>query len=118
MHGSKETNKGFLAAILVLALRLAAQTGGEPASVEGKAVDAVSGLPVPRAQVALQGRTPYRAMSAADGTFSINGIAPGSYVAMAQRVGYVNSLQERGGAPIELKAAERKTGAEIKLTPT
>ena len=112
-------SKAFLAAMLMLALRLAAQPGGEPASIEGKVIDAVSGLPVPRAQVTLPARTPYRTMSAVDGTFSISGIAPGTYSVMAQRVGYVNSVEDRGGGPpIMLKAGERKTGVEIKLTPT
>jgi hypothetical protein len=112
-------SKAFLTTMLLLALRLAAQTGGEPASIEGKVVDAVSGLPVPRAQVTLQARTPYRTTSAADGTFSISGIAPGTYSTMAQRVGYVNSIEDRGGGPpIMLKGGERKTGVEIRLTPT
>jgi protocatechuate 3,4-dioxygenase beta subunit len=122
MHSSKAISiKACVCAAMMLALRLAAQTGGEPATVEGKVIDAVSGLPVARAQVMLQaeGNGPARhtTMSAADGTFSITGISPGTYAAMAQRVGYVNSA-ELGGPPIMLKAAERKTGVEIRLTPT
>src|SRR5580704_4251273 len=112
------SSKASLAAMLMLGLRLAAQTGGEPASVEGKVVDAISGLPVPRAQIILQGRTPYRATSAADGTFSITGISPGTYVPAAQRVGYVGPAEALDRTPLTLKAAERKTGVEIKLTPT
>jgi len=104
---------------MMLALRLAAQTGGEPAGVEGKVIDVISGLPVPRAQVILLGPTPYRATSAADGTFSIAGVSPGTYVPSAVRVGYVGPAEALSRTPpITLKAGERKTDFEIRLTPT
>ena len=48
MHGSKETNsKGFLAAILMLALRLAGQTSGEPASAKSWSLISFRTISVP-----------------------------------------------------------------------
>jgi hypothetical protein len=109
-------------AILLLgAFRLAAQT----ASVEGTATDAVTGAPVPRAHVMLEGGIDgqpgrYGTTSAADGRFSIKGVGPGSYVPTAERIGFV-PLQldaRRRKEQIVLKADDAKTGIEIKLTPT
>jgi len=111
--------------LLLCALPLAAQTSDKPASVQGTVTNSVTGLPIPRAHVTLQGafdgkRVLYGATSGADGRFSFTGITPGQYVAEAERVGFVRN---QGGSPrdrntVQLSPDENKTGVEIRLTPT
>jgi hypothetical protein len=108
---------------LLIALPLAAQTGGEkPARVEGVVTNSVTGDPVPRAHVALDGLTgnqhsQHGTMSSADGKFSLDGLAPGSWWAAAERIGFVTSNAE-DRTRFTLGAGDNKTGIEIKLTPT
>jgi hypothetical protein len=124
MRSSKATNSRLgLCAVLLLALRLAAQNSDKPASVEGTVIDSVSRAPVPRAQVTLRGEyngrpVQYGATSAADGTFSISDIPAGIYSAMGQRVGFVNPPDPRTRTRVTLKPGDRETGVEIELTPT
>jgi hypothetical protein len=111
--------------ILLCALPLAAQTSAKPASVQGTVTNSVTGLPVPRAHVTLQGANDgkpvrYGATSGADGGFSFSGVAPGQYVAEADHIGFVRN---QGGSPrdrnmVKLGADDNKTGVEIRLTPT
>ncbi len=116
-----QNRKRSLTFILLFALPLAAQTGGgKPAIVEGVVMDAVTGTPIPRAHVTLDGAVNsqfgrYGTSSAEDGRFSITGIAPGSYSMTGDRVGFVRT---RESARVTLKADDTKTGIEIKLTPT
>src|SRR5580658_718570 len=107
------------AVILLCALPVAAQT----ARVEGVVTDAITGVPVPRAHLTLQGLIDgqpgrYGATSAADGRFSITGIAPGSYTPAAERVGFVRWSGGRPRDRIALNANDSRTGIEIKLIPT
>jgi hypothetical protein len=99
--------------ILWCALPLIAQTDkGKPASVEGVVTNSLTGAPVPRAHVHLQAESQYSAITAADGRFSIGGIAPGSYWATAERVGFATTIN------IAVKAGDSKSDIEIKLVPT
>lgn len=107
------------AILLLTALPLVAQT----ANIEGTVTNAVTGAPVPRAHVTLEGQIDgqsgrYGATSAADGRFSITGIAPGSYTLAGERVGFVRFLGLRRQDRIALKTDDNKTSVDIRLTPT
>jgi hypothetical protein len=107
------------AVFLLCALPLAAQT----ARVEGVVTNSVTGAPVPRAHVTLEGtidgqRGRYGTTSATDGRFSITGITPGSFMPTAERVGFVPYLSVRAIEWVTLKANDSKTDIEIGLTPT
>jgi hypothetical protein len=97
--------------------------GAQTARIEGVITNAITGAPVPRAHVTLEGsidgqRGRYGTTSATDGRFSITGITPGSFMPMAERVGFVRSLSVRAIDWVTLKADDSKTGIEIRLTPT
>jgi protocatechuate 3,4-dioxygenase beta subunit len=103
-------------------VQLAAQTASDkPASVEGIVTDSVTGAPVIRAHVTLQGRSSdevdrrYGATTGADGKFSISGIEPGSFLLTSERVGFVAIDKS---PQVTLKAGDSKTDIEVKLTPT
>lgn len=115
---SHALNVAFLCLVVTQA---AAQQGSgreKPASVEGKVVNSVTGEPVPRAHVTLTGsanpapRT-YGALSGADGKFSINSMAAGTYTVAAERVAFLTSRAE----PVKLSAGETRTDLEVKLRP-
>ncbi len=120
--------KIILPLIGLLALPLAAQTGHtKPASVQGTVTNSVTGAPIARVHVTLQGTNDrdngqpvrYGTTSGADGKFSLTGIPPGSYAAMGDRVGFVASRSSpREHTLIVLKPEDVKTGIEIRLTPT
>jgi hypothetical protein len=100
--------------VLLFALPLAAQTdSGKLASIEGVVTNSVTGAPVPRAQVTLNGR--YGATTSIEGKFSLDGIPRGSWFLVVKRVGFARS---REPTQLTLEAGESKTGIEIKLTPT
>lgn len=111
--------------ILLCAIPLTAQTSAKPASVRGTVTNSATGLPVPRAHVTLQGGVDgkpvlYGATSGTDGGFSFTGVAPGTYQAQAERIGFARNL---GGPPnertmVNLSADDNKTDLEIRLTPT
>ena len=115
-----------LTLILLCAIPLAAQTSPKPASVQGTVINSVSGLPVPRAHVTLQGGNDgkpvrYGATSGTDGRFSFTGVAPGTYQASAERIGFVNTQNgsaRRDRDMVRLSADDNKTGVEIRMTPT
>ena len=101
-----------LLALLLLASPLVA------ASIEGTVTNSVTGAPVPRARVTVHGETRYQTTSAADGRFSIAGVAAGNYTAWAERVGFSSPMSFRSRVQLTLKADDSKSGLEIKLAPT
>jgi protocatechuate 3,4-dioxygenase beta subunit len=118
-------HKTALPLMALLALPLAAQTGdSKPASVQGTVTNSVTGAPVPRVHVTLEGSNSdqpvrYGSTSGADGRFSFTGIPPGAWSAMGERVGFVASRSSpRERTRIVLKSDDNKTGIEIRLTPT
>jgi hypothetical protein len=116
-----KNRRAGLQVILLCALPLVAQTdGNKPASVEGIATNAVTGAPVPRAHVTLEGESEgqsvqYGTTSGADGKFSITDIATGSYSLAVKRVGFVRPHDR---VRLTLKSGDTRTGIEVKLTPT
>jgi hypothetical protein len=87
-------NKRILALLPLLGI-LAAPLSAQV--VRGKVLDAASGEPVPQAEVAaatLEGRGAGRARTAADGTFTLELRAPGTFRLRAERTGYRPSVSD------------------------
>lgn len=95
----------------------------EPGTMEGRAVDAKTGGPLTKVRVTLRpGTEPASsentalpgAVTAADGTFAIRGVAPGRYYLMADRAGYVTQAYgaRRPGGPAPLLTLQ--PGAHLK----
>ena len=71
--------------VLPMAARgLAAQAG----TLSGKVTNAATGAPVSDAEVRATGAKSYNAMTGADGTYRIVGVADGSYTVMVRRIGF------------------------------
>jgi len=89
--------------------------------VAGIAVDSVTGEPVPRAHVTLNGFTngkqrSYGAMTTAEGKFSITGLPGGNYYLSAERLGFVPNSRIAG--TVSIKPGDHKADLTLKLTPT
>src|SRR6266480_5932978 len=97
-----------LVAGLVWAVPLSAQqtTGG----VTGKVVDASTQQPLANVEVAIAG-TPYRELTRADGSFTLNGVPAGAQRLRATRIGYGSQIQEIAVTP------GGTTTAQISLAP-
>jgi len=98
-----------------LSLSFSALAWAQTANIQGTAVDSVTGQPVPRAHVSLNGEKRYDALSTADGKFSMGSIAPGEYTPSAERVGYV---EDPHPSSFMLQVDEKKTDVTVKLVPT
>src|SRR2546428_5753007 len=85
-----------LVAGLFWAVPLSAQqtTGG----VTGKVVDASTQQPLANVEVAIAG-TPYRELTRADGSFTLNGVPAGAQRLRATRIGYGSQIQGNAGTP-------------------
>ncbi len=97
-----------LVAGLFWAVPLSAQqtTGG----VTGKVVDASTQQPLANVEVAIAG-TPYRELTRADGSFTLNGVPAGAQRLRATRIGYGSQIQEIAVTP------GGTTTAQISLAP-
>lgn len=109
----------------IAAIFAASLAGAQTGRIEGRVVTP-DGRPVPRATVRLTSIGPsnlqpppvYVEVTAADGSFVAEGLEPGSYRGMAERLGYAPQaafLQIRD--LIQVAAGARVTGVEIQLTP-
>ena len=102
------------------------------ASMEGTVYNALGGTPLRKATITVNrqnggplpsgARSNYSATTDASGHFSIAGIEPGTYRAMADRTGFLNmSYNARkpgsGGTPLDLGRAQKMTGVDFRLTP-
>ena len=88
MRSFPHSTVAALAALFLTAPALRAQE--EPASehvVSGSVVDASSGEPVSQAMVSVE-EASWGVFTGSDGTFRIEGVAPGSHVLVAERLGY------------------------------
>ena len=133
-------------ALLTLAgcVALAAQNAPpSPASVSGAVVNSVTGDPILRAHVMLQGTTEmsgygmsagrvriangdpetdsktYGALTNGEGKFTIAPLPPGKYFVWVERVGFVAPANLPSGPNmVTLAAGDRKEDLKLKLTPT
>ncbi len=70
-----------------IALVMNATTG----TVQGKVTDASNGAPIAGAAITVTGSTTWTAVTSADGTYKITGIAPGAITISADKTGYITA---------------------------
>jgi protocatechuate 3,4-dioxygenase beta subunit len=95
---------------------------GQTASVEGLVTNSLTGERLARAHVILKDPAnktgvQYGAQTTDEGKFSVAGIAPGSYLVSGERVGFGTLPSDQGRARVTLKADDKKSDLEVKLTP-
>jgi protocatechuate 3,4-dioxygenase beta subunit len=111
------------ALLLAAAAAWSQQTAPEPASIEGTVLHSLTGAPLPRAHVTLRGSGPnakaYGATTTAEGKYSINGIVPGTYQALATRVGFFAPMGTGGRTTIavSLREGDKKRDVNLRLAP-
>lgn len=102
---------------------LVAQSGPPSAdqlfSVTGTVVNEATGEAIPHALVTLQGSPTRDAFSDSNGSFSIEGVAPGQHAISAQKPGYFGSGDNSGSyrAPLIVEAGPQTDPVTIKLEP-
>jgi hypothetical protein len=101
-------------------------TQPKQAGFEGIAVNAATGQPLSGVHVKLATFTlagvseAYGAMSGRDGRFSMASVAPGSYLLMPERIGFVHMMIPSGALPaasVSLKPGERIVDYRLEMTP-
>jgi len=126
----RSRNHSVLAVVAACGMALA-QTAPpadeKPAGVSGVVTNSVTGEPLLRAHVTLQGgfnpsnQTPqtFGAMSDAEGKFSITALRPGSYSVSAERIGFTMATSTDGGNRIQVtvKSGDTKDDLKLKLVP-
>jgi hypothetical protein len=118
--------------LLLMAAVCFAQPAPENSAITGRVVSAATGAPLKKASVWLESFTPSRGVNNgptvppvttdADGRFTLAGLAPGSYLLLAKRNGYLDqgygaATPEVVGPPLELAPGEAKRDLVVKLTP-
>src|SRR5262245_52047285 len=113
------------AAILLLFSPFLAEA--QTAALEGVAVNALTGEPLPGVHLRLvigmfENGTgaAYGAISKSDGRFSISGLRPGVYMFFPDRTGFVYAQKPSGSLPfasLTFKSGEHVTDFQLKMTP-
>ena len=93
------------------------------AIVEGVVVNSVTGEPVLRAHVIINGYADgkqhnYGALTTAEGKFSVTGLPGGNYGIRADRVGFIFVFNQHGPNGLTLKPGDHKNDVTLKLTPS
>src|SRR4051812_9255184 len=118
---------------LLLAVTCFAQTQ-EKSAITGRVVSASTGAPLKKASVWLEAFSATRGVNGqpsvalpatttdAEGRFTLDGIEPGSYFLLAQRIGYLDqgygaAGPQLVGPPIDLTAGQTMSDVTLKLTP-
>ncbi|MFM2125097.1 MAG: hypothetical protein RL328_1548 [Acidobacteriota bacterium] len=112
--------------VLVAIMGQALAQAPQPARVEGR-VTTPEGKPVARAMVRLSGTSPgpgrqpvtYVEVTAADGTFAVESIEPGTYMPSVNRQGYVVPGSPNNPTrpnPISVAQGQRVSNIDLKLT--
>ncbi len=110
----------LLCALCSLAAIAAPFAQSNPGSVEGKAVNAITGAPVKKAVVTIRsrgGQNSYFTVTDAAGKFHLDGVQPEKYIASADAEGY-SSIHASSNIRIFTVAAEQQvTGIDIPIAP-
>ena len=90
---------------------------GQAPHVEGVVVDSLTGAPLPRVRVTLKDLAAavteqYGAQSTEEGKFSVDGVKPGSYSVVGQRVGYVMPRVK-----VTVKVDDKPSSVQLQLVP-
>ena len=108
----------------ILLLLLPAAILAQQASLEGIALDKVTGQPLPGVHIMLitgvmNGVTgSYGAMSDREGHFSIATVRPGTYLLLCDRSGYLHVVLKDAGIPnLSLKPGQQLKDYKIEMTP-
>lgn len=95
------------------------------ARIEGRVVSATSGEALARASVYLRdshGATPYATKADSAGRFAFSGVAPGAYLLVAEKPGYLSldtgaRLAPVAGAQLRVAPGQHRTDLVLKLPP-
>jgi len=113
--GRTGCNRGMklLGALLLTSVALSAQV------IEGTVVDSVTGSPIAGASVQIEraGKAPYQTTSDAQGVFRIDGVADGSYTALAFKNGFLTVQDETARRPFRVVAGLDPVHVKLSLTP-
>ncbi len=113
----------FIAALLAASLPAFSQSNR--ASISGRVTD-TDGKPIAKVTVLLTAGAPgtgtippqpYRATTAADGTWTITGLEPTRYGLQAVRAGYVTASIQNSPNRLNLAAGEQRKDVNLQMTP-
>jgi hypothetical protein len=96
----------------------------KPGSIEGVVLNALTGEPILRAHVMIDGfvagkQQQYGAMSNAEGKFSVTGLPAGMYGVMVEKTAFIAPIENgRRGTQVTLKPGESRSDVRVKLMPT
>jgi hypothetical protein len=115
------------AACLLYAQQPAPLETNDRCRIQGRAVNAMTGEPVQRANLTLRmttslEATPRTAVSDADGRFFFEGLPPGTYMLLGERNGFVTQPYGTrpptlGPTPLPISAGQVVKGVEFRLVP-
>lgn len=124
MLGRNNFTKLALLLVSLIHLPLTAQKASapvKPATIKGMVTNSVTGEPVPRAHVVLNGfsgGSVYGAMTTADGRFSMLSVPPGTYSVAATHRGYQPSANFPSAPQITVKTGEDSSDVAVNLVPS
>jgi protocatechuate 3,4-dioxygenase beta subunit len=120
-------------ALFVYAAVCLAQSAPDKSAVVGRVVSATTSAPLKKASVWLERFSPTRGVNGersvalstvtdAEGRFTLDGVDPGEYLLLAQRVGYLDQgygapAPQVVGPPFTLAAGDTMRDITVKLTP-
>jgi hypothetical protein len=111
----------FLAVVCLTAMAQKAAPAIKTGTVKGLVINSVSGEPVIRAHVVLNGLSVgnvYGAITTADGRFSMLSVPPGAYSVATTHRGYQPSMNFPSAPQITVKAGEDLADLTVRLIPS
>lgn len=89
-------------------------TSSSPATISGRVVNAITGLPVPRALVRFNGRS---LLTGSEGKFDFVQVTESQGNLQVTKPGFYPSIDGSGSAPISWKAGQAAAALELRLYP-
>src|SRR5690348_13900143 len=105
--------------LLAGALALWGQESVKNAVVEGTVVNSITGAPIEGAKVELSGKRHYNLVTNAKGVFFYDNVAPGDYIPIVRKDGFVFSKSgvTGGGTPFHVEAGGEPVRPRFELIP-